>query len=121
MGLYVAARRILDPSGSLFPKQLSMMRFFSSSNFSARLMEVATEAALPLRISGVGLAPGPMEDPLGGPRTRLKGSLAFMVEWVGGKWRVLESMGTVFCFLHLRPPCHLSAAVLSGSSHIEGG
>jgi hypothetical protein len=79
-------RSILDPSGSFFPKQLSTMRLFSSSNFSARLIAAPVEAEPPLRISGAGLDCWPA-DPFRGPRTRLLGSLIFMAERCGGDRR----------------------------------
>ena len=73
MSLEVDARikaDILEPSGSFLPKQLSMIRLFSSSNFSARLIVEPAVLEAPLTAVGGARAPGPGADADGGPRGR---------------------------------------------------
>ncbi len=70
-GLHSTGGNLQHPSTSFFVKQLSMIRFFSFSNFSARL--IPAEAPLPFPLSICGLAPEP--GPLDGPRCRCEMSL----------------------------------------------
>lgn len=90
-------RNIPEPSASLFPKQVSIIRLFSSSNFSARLLRVPglmivpafldipvvptilISGETPLRLSWADLWLKLAENATGGPRDRCAGSLGFML------------------------------------------
>ena len=60
---------VLEPSVSVLLKQLSIIRLFSSSNFSARLM-LGRPLPLPLRPSEPEPSEDGIGDPFGAPRKR---------------------------------------------------